>query len=61
MCASRLLGMGGDSFANAKSGVGDVGGLLLLACMGGCLTIFKTCLCPVYLVEELVTVFHAPV
>ena len=42
MCASRLLGMGGDSFANAKSGVGDVGRLLLLACMGGCLTIFTT-------------------
>ena len=27
-----------------KRGVGGVGGLLLPACVGGCLTIFKTCL-----------------
>ena len=47
MCASRLLGMGSDSLLMQKgggAGVADVDRLLLLAYMGGCLTIFKRCL-----------------
>ena len=44
MCASRLLGAGGDSLLMQRRGIRGVDRMLLLAYMGGCLTIIKTCL-----------------
>ena len=44
VCASRLLGMGGDSLLMQRRGVGGVDRQLLLLALGGCLTIIKVCL-----------------
>ena len=60
VCASRLLGMGADSLLMQKGG-SEVWVDCSCRFTWVAVSLFSKGVCPVYLVEELLTVFYAPV